>query len=47
MGVSSPEAPAHLFDRCDIVVTGPEEVVALLNEIVEWAEAGGAPVTAA
>jgi trehalose 6-phosphate phosphatase len=42
VGVSSPEAPAHLFDRCDIVVNGPEEVVALLNEIVEWAEAGGA-----
>lgn len=41
VGVSSPEAPAHLFDRCDIVVNGPEEVVALLNEIVEWAEAGG------
>jgi trehalose 6-phosphate phosphatase len=42
VGVSSPEAPARLFDRCDIVVNGPEEVVALLNEIVEWAEAGGA-----
>lgn len=42
VGVSSREAPAHLFDRCDIVVNGPEEVVALLNEMVEWAEAGGA-----
>ena len=42
VGVSSPEAPAHLFDHCDIVVDGPDEVVALLNEIVEWAEAGGA-----
>ena len=42
VGVSSPEAPAHLFDLCDIVVNGPGEVVALLNEIVEWAEAGGA-----
>jgi len=41
VGVASPEAPAHLFDRCDIVVNGPREVVALLNEIVEWAEAGG------
>jgi trehalose 6-phosphate phosphatase len=40
VGVSSPEAPAHLFDRCDIVVSGPEEAAALLNEIVEWAEAG-------
>ncbi|HYR49991.1 MAG TPA: trehalose-phosphatase [Candidatus Eisenbacteria bacterium] len=41
VGVTSPEAPAHLFDRCDIVVNGPSEAVALLNEIVEWAEAGG------
>ena len=41
VGVTSPEAPPHLFDRCDIVVNGPMESVALLNEIVEWAEAGG------
>jgi trehalose 6-phosphate phosphatase len=38
VGVSSPEAPAHLFDRCDLVVSGPEEAAAFLNEIVEWAE---------
>jgi trehalose 6-phosphate phosphatase len=38
VGVSSPEAPAHLFDHCDLVVSGPEEAAALLNEIVEWAE---------
>jgi trehalose 6-phosphate phosphatase len=38
VGVSSPEAPAHLFDRCDVVVSGPEEAAAFLNEIVEWAE---------
>src|SRR5487761_71067 len=38
VGVSSPEAPAHLFDHCDIVVSGPGEAAALLNEIVEWAE---------
>ncbi len=37
VGVSSPEAPLNLFDRCDIVVSGPEEAAALLNEIVEWA----------
>jgi trehalose 6-phosphate phosphatase len=42
VGVSSPEAPAHLFDHCDIVVSGPEEAAALLNEIVEWAEAASA-----
>jgi trehalose 6-phosphate phosphatase len=42
VGVSSPEAPAHLFDHCDVVVSGPEEAAALLNEIVEWAEAASA-----
>ena len=40
VGVSSPEAPAHLFDRCDLVVSGPEEAATLLSQIVEWAEAG-------
>ncbi len=40
VGVSSSEAPAHLFDHCDIVVSGPQEAAALLNEIVEWAESG-------
>src|SRR6202158_2031282 len=39
VGVGSPEAPAHLFDHCDLVVSGPVEAAALLNEIVEWAEA--------
>jgi trehalose 6-phosphate phosphatase len=39
VGVNSPEAPAHLFDHCDVVVSGPEESAAFLNEIVEWAEA--------
>ncbi len=38
VGVSSPEAPGGLFDRCDLVVSGPEEAAALLKEIVEWAE---------
>jgi trehalose 6-phosphate phosphatase len=37
VGVNSPEAPAGLFDRCDVVLSGPEEAAALLNEIVEWA----------
>ena len=40
VGVNSPEAPAGLFDRCDLVVSGPEEAAVLLNEIVEWAAAG-------
>ncbi|HXN77942.1 MAG TPA: trehalose-phosphatase [Candidatus Dormibacteraeota bacterium] len=39
VGVGSPEAPANLFDNCDIVVSGPLEAAALLNEIAEWAEA--------
>src|SRR6266851_2182437 len=38
VGVSSPEAPSGLFDRCDLVVSGPEEAASLLKEIVEWAE---------
>jgi hypothetical protein len=42
VGVNSPEAPANLFERCDLVVDGPEEAAALLNEIVEWAE-GASP----
>jgi trehalose 6-phosphate phosphatase len=39
VGVGSPEAPPHLFDQCDLVVSGPAEAAILLNEIVEWAEA--------
>jgi trehalose-6-phosphatase len=39
IGVGSPEAPPHLFDRCDLVVSGPEEAAAFLNEIVDWADA--------
>jgi trehalose 6-phosphate phosphatase len=42
VGVSSPEAPPHLFDICDVVVSGPEEAAALLNEIVEWADSSSA-----
>jgi trehalose 6-phosphate phosphatase len=41
VGVNSHEAPAHLFDRCDVVVNGPEEAVRFLNEIVEWAAGQG------
>jgi trehalose 6-phosphate phosphatase len=39
VGVNSPEAPAGLFDRCDLVVSGPAEAAALMREIVEWATA--------
>src|SRR5437899_6701413 len=39
VGVWSPEAPKDLFDRCDLVVQGPEGATAVLNEIVEWARA--------
>jgi trehalose 6-phosphate phosphatase len=38
VGVTSPEAPHGLFERCDLVVSGPEEAVALLNEIADWAD---------
>jgi trehalose 6-phosphate phosphatase len=38
VGVWSPEAPATLFDRCDLVVPGPVGAVAVLQEIVEWAK---------
>ena len=39
VGVWSPEAPKDLFDRCDLVVQGPEGATAVLNEIVAWARA--------
>ncbi len=38
VGVWSPEAPKDLFDRCDLVVPGPEGATAVLREIVEWAK---------
>jgi len=37
VGVWSPEAPKDLFDRCDLVVPGPEGATKVLQEIVEWA----------
>jgi trehalose 6-phosphate phosphatase len=39
VGVWSPEAPAGLFDRCDIVVHGPAAAAKVLREILEWAKA--------
>jgi trehalose 6-phosphate phosphatase len=41
VGVSSHEAPTDLFDRCDLVVSGPPEAAALMNEIADWAAAWG------
>jgi trehalose 6-phosphate phosphatase len=38
VGVDSPEAPKDLFEHCDLVVSGPAEVAALLGHIAEWAE---------
>lgn len=37
VGVSSPEAPRDLFDRCDLVVQGPAGATEALHTIVEWA----------
>jgi trehalose 6-phosphate phosphatase len=39
VGVWSPEAPGDLFERCDLVVSGPEGAARVLHEIVEWAKA--------
>jgi trehalose-phosphatase len=39
VGVWSPEAPADLFDRCDLVVPGPAGATKVLWEIVESARA--------
>jgi trehalose 6-phosphate phosphatase len=41
VGVWSAEAPRDLFDRCDLVVAGPEGAAAVLREIVEWARKAG------
>jgi trehalose 6-phosphate phosphatase len=37
VGVWSPEAPVDLFEKCDLVVSGPAGSTAVLQEIVEWA----------
>ena len=38
VGVWSPEAPADLFEQCDLIVPGPVGATAVLREIVEWAK---------
>jgi len=37
VGVRSAEADPTLFERCDLVVDGPEAWAALLTELAEWA----------
>jgi trehalose 6-phosphate phosphatase len=37
VGVDSPEAPAGLFNQCDLVVSGPPDAAAVMTLIVEWA----------
>ena len=37
VGVDSPEAPAGLFDGCDLVVAGPSEAATVMTVIAEWA----------
>jgi trehalose 6-phosphate phosphatase len=39
IGVGSAEAPADLFDRCDLVLGGPQEASAFLRSVAEWATA--------
>ncbi|HSS93046.1 MAG TPA: trehalose-phosphatase [Candidatus Dormibacteraeota bacterium] len=41
IGVSSPEVPADLFARCDVVFDGPERVAAFLRVLADWAEQEG------
>ena len=36
-GYFAPEADPTLFERCDLVVDGPEAWAALLTELAEWA----------
>lgn len=42
VGVTSPEAPAGLFERCDLSVPGPAGAEELLRTLVAWS-AGRAP----
>lgn len=39
VGVYSPEAPKDLFENCcDVVVNGPAEAAAMMQEIADWAD---------
>ena len=37
IGVSSPEVPANLFVRCDLVLDGPHQATAFLQMLADWA----------
>jgi trehalose 6-phosphate phosphatase len=37
IGVSSPEVPANLFARCDLVLDDPDQVIAFLQMLAAWA----------
>jgi trehalose 6-phosphate phosphatase len=37
IGVSSPEVPANLFARCDLVLDGPRHAPAFLQMLADWA----------
>jgi trehalose 6-phosphate phosphatase len=39
VGVWSPEAPANLFEKCDLVVPGPAGAARVLHDIEEWTRA--------
>ncbi len=36
IGVSSPEVPADLFVRCDLVLDGPHQATAFLQMLADW-----------
>lgn len=38
IGVSSPEVPPDLFDRCDAVVDGPRQATAFLQMLADWSK---------
>lgn len=43
VGVWSPESPPDLFDKCDLVVPGPEGAGKVLEEILAWAKTKAYP----
>lgn len=36
IGVSSPEVPPHLFERCEVVLDSPQQATAFLEMLADW-----------